>query len=124
MSVLTAPSQPTHRVGGAEFTSLATPSRGTNDLSVWLVEIAPDTPATPHALSREEIFVVLAGVASVGIDDSVNEAHAGDAIVVPPGRQLALTNAGPSVLRLLCCMTVGGQAMLGDGTVLTPPWSQ
>ena len=124
MPILTAPQGPTHSLSGTEFTSLATPSRGSNDLSVWTVEIAPGTPATPHALTREEVFVVLAGVASASIDGIAGEAHPGDAIVVPAGQQLALTNAGPSTLRLLCCMPVGGQARLADGTMLTPPWSQ
>jgi hypothetical protein len=58
MPILTAPHGPTHSLSGTEFTSLATPSRGSNDLSVWTVEIAPGTPATPHALTREEVFVV------------------------------------------------------------------
>jgi hypothetical protein len=44
--------------------------------------------------------------------------------VVPANQQLALTNAGPSTLRLLCCMPVGGQACLADQTMLTPPWAQ
>ena len=83
----------------------------------------PGTPATPHSLTREEVFVVLAGSASVAIDGVTGEAHAGDAIVVPVGSAFSLANAGDSVLRLLCCMPAGGQARLGDGTMLTPPWS-
>jgi hypothetical protein len=41
MPVLTAPATPTHDLGGARFTSLATPSRGATDTSVWKVEILP-----------------------------------------------------------------------------------
>ena len=46
MAVIPAPSAPTHELGGARFTSLATPSRGSSDTSVWLVEIGPGTPGT------------------------------------------------------------------------------
>src|SRR5690348_13479492 len=86
MPVLAAPAAPTHDIGTARFTSLATPSRGSAETAVWTVDIAPHTPATPHALTREEIFVVLAGRAAVTIDGSRATARTGDAIVVPPHR--------------------------------------
>src|SRR3954463_11491099 len=85
MAVLPAPPAPTHELGGARFTSLATPSRGSTDTSVWLVEITPGTAPTPHRLTREEVFVVLAGRAHVQLDGDVSVAEAGDAIVVPAG---------------------------------------
>ena len=39
MPVLPAPAAPTHDLGGARFTSLATPTSGSTDTGVWLVEI-------------------------------------------------------------------------------------
>jgi len=124
MAVLTAPAAPTHDLGGALFTSLATPSRGATDTSVWKVEILPGTPATPHSLTREEVFVVLEGTASVRIAGHDGQAGAGDAIVVPAGAGFELANAGTGPLRLLCCLPVGGQARLADGSTFTPPWAQ
>ena len=124
MPVLTAPPAPTHGLGGARFTSLATPSRGATDTAVWKVEILPGTPATPHALTREEVFVVLEGKASVRIAGNAGQAEAGDAIVVPPGTEFELANAGAGPLRLLCCLPVGGQARLADGSTFTPPWAE
>ncbi|MFH5207791.1 cupin domain-containing protein [Antrihabitans spumae] len=78
MAVITAPTGPTHEVGGTRFTSLATPSRGSTDTSVWRVEIAPGTPATPHRLTKEEVFVVLAGTAATRIDGLDAEAATGE----------------------------------------------
>jgi mannose-6-phosphate isomerase-like protein (cupin superfamily) len=124
MPVLAAPAAPTHEVGGTRFTSLATPSRGATDTAVWKVEILPGTPATPHSLTREEVFVVLEGTASVRIAGSAGRAGAGDAIVVPAGAEFELANAGSEPLRLLCCLPVGGQACLADGSAFTPPWAQ
>ena len=123
MAVLPAPSAPTHELGGARFTSLATPSRGSSDTSVWLVEIAPGTPGTPHRLTREEVFVVLSGRAEVRLDGEVSVAGAGDAIVVPAGVPFALAAAGDEPLRALCCLPVGGQGQLADGEPFTPPWA-
>jgi mannose-6-phosphate isomerase-like protein (cupin superfamily) len=123
MPVLSAPAAPTHDLGHARFTSLATPSRGSRDTSVWTVEIAAGAPATPHSLTREEVFVVLEGVASVRLGAEHATAGRGDAIVVPADVDFELANAGPAPLRLLCCLPVGGMARLADGTTFTPPWA-
>ncbi len=123
MTVLTAPESHTHDLGGTRFTSLATPSRGSAETSVWLVEIDAGVPATPHSLTREEVFVVLDGEAGVVVDGVAGVARSGDAIVVPPGVDFQISNGGESVLRLVCCLPVGGQAVTTDGR-FTPPWAQ
>jgi quercetin dioxygenase-like cupin family protein len=124
MPVLHSPSTPTHDLGGARFTSLATPARGATDTAVWQVELAPGTPATPHSLTREEVFVVLEGVASVCIAGTDDTAGVGDAILVPAEVEFRLSNGGDGPLRLLCCFPVGGRARLDDGETFTPPWAE
>jgi quercetin dioxygenase-like cupin family protein len=124
MAVIPAPAEATHTLGSTRFTSLATPSRGSAETAVWRVEIAPGTPATPHSLTREEVFVVLDGEASVQIDGVVGKARPGDAIVVPADVEFALANDGEQPLRLLCCLPVGGQGRIADGDPFTPPWAQ
>jgi quercetin dioxygenase-like cupin family protein len=123
MPVVSAPTDPTHDLGGARFTSLATPSRGSRETSVWRVQIDPGAPAAAHSLTREEVFVVLRGRAQVSIGDDHAVAEPGDAIVVPAGTRFALGNAGADVLELVCCLPVGGQATM-DGSTFTPPWAQ
>jgi mannose-6-phosphate isomerase-like protein (cupin superfamily) len=78
----------------------------------------------PHSLTREEVFVVLEGTASVTIGGVAAEACAGDAIVVPAGAELELANGGGGPLRLLCCLPVGGEARTADGASFVPPWAQ
>jgi mannose-6-phosphate isomerase-like protein (cupin superfamily) len=123
MPVIQCPETPTHDLGGARFTSLATPSRGSVDSSVWAVEIEPGTPSVPHSLTREEVFVVLSGSAAVRIGGVEQSASAGDAIVVPADTPFELANAADEPLRLVCCMPVGGQARV-DGEAFTPPWAE
>ena len=55
-----------------------------------------------------------------------NESHAaaGDAIVVPADAEFELANAGAGPLQMLCCLPVGGQARLPDGSTFTPPWAE
>jgi mannose-6-phosphate isomerase-like protein (cupin superfamily) len=78
---------------------------------------------TPHRLTVEEVFVVLAGTARVEIDGVTSTAGPGDAIVVPADVSFALANGGDSPLRLVCCQPVGGQAQLPGGEPFTPPWA-
>ncbi|HKE75479.1 MAG TPA: cupin domain-containing protein [Acidimicrobiales bacterium] len=123
MPVLPAPTAPVHEIEGARFRSLATPSRGAAETAVWQVEIAPGTPATPHSLTREEIFHVVAGEAAVTLGGAEHAVAAGDTIVVPPDVAVAIANPGAAPLRMLCVQPVGGQARLADGTVFSPPWT-
>ncbi|MGY1741193.1 MULTISPECIES: cupin domain-containing protein [unclassified Blastococcus] len=124
MPVVPAPPAPTHELAGARFTSLATPSRGSAETSVWTVELAPGEVGAPHTLTREEVFVVLAGRAEVWLDGESSAAGPGDTIVVPPGVPFALSAAGRDALRAVCCLPVGGQAQLADGEPFTPPWAR
>lgn len=124
MPVIHAPAGPTHDLGPTRFTSLATPRRGSSTTSVWQVEIDPGTPATPHSLTEEEVFVVLAGSAAVRFASGAAElAGPGDAVVVPPGVRFEMSVHGDVALRMLCCMPTGGQACTEDGAVFTPPWA-
>lgn len=124
MAVIPAPPAPTHEAGAARFTSLATPSRGSVETSVWSVEIAPGSEALLHRLTREEVFVVLSGVARVGLAGEVSSARPGDAIVVPPDTAFTLVPEGPEPLRALCMLPVGGQAQHGTAAPFTPPWAE
>ena len=124
MAVIPAPSGATHELPGTRFTSLATPSRGTVETAVWRVEIDAGVEPTSHSLTREEVFVVLEGTATVEIDGEREVASRGDAIAVPAETPFVLANGGDGALRLLCCLPVGGQARMGEQDPFTPPWAQ
>jgi quercetin dioxygenase-like cupin family protein len=124
MPVIPRPTQPTHDLHGARFTSLVTPSRGSSDTSLWQVDIDPGIAPTPHSLTREEVFVILDGKASVTFDGVAHYAETGDAVVVPAGVVIEVTNAGDTVLRMHAVLPVGGQAQMADGTTFTPPWAE
>ncbi len=124
MPILRAPAEPTHEIGPARFTSLVTPSRGASETSLWQVELAPGAPATPHTLTREEVFVVLSGVATAVVDGEGGDVQAGDALLVPAGAQLELSNPGAEPVRLLCALPVGGRAQVPGGEPFVPPWAQ
>lgn len=124
MSVVSAPSEPTHQLPGTRFTKLVAPSTGSTEISVWRVEIDPDTQPTPHEVTREEVFLVLAGRAVLKINDESFEAHPGDAIVIPAHTQFSVANGGDDTLAMVTYLPVGGQARLSEGNLFTPPWAQ
>jgi len=122
--ILPAPSSPTHERDGARFTSLATPSSGTRDTSVWRVELAPGIESALHEVTREEIFVVLRGAARVQLADERREVRAGEVIVVPSDTPFRLANLSDrEPFEALCCLPVGGQARV-NGAVFVPPWAR
>jgi mannose-6-phosphate isomerase-like protein (cupin superfamily) len=124
MPIARAPESFTHALPHARFTSLATPSRGSRETSLWRVRIEPGTPGAPHQVTREELFVVLAGRARVRIGGELAEAGAGDSIIVPRDTDFAIESAGDEPLEALCCLPVGGQARLPSGQPFTPPWAE
>ena len=119
-----SPGTPISPFPGSRFIQLASPSRGSTRTSVWQVDIQPGNPAAPHQVTAEEIFVVLAGEATVALAKMKTTATAGDTIVVPANTDFALENSGSGPLRLICVLPVGGQARTPDGAVFTPPWAQ
>jgi mannose-6-phosphate isomerase-like protein (cupin superfamily) len=123
MPVVTRPAEPTHTLPGARFTSLATPSRGGSEVSVWHVALdGHDAPE--HALTRGEVFVALRGRAVVTLDGVPGTLAAGDTLVVPPGVRFRLRAEAGTGFEALCCMPAGGQAVLADGEPVSPPWAQ
>ncbi|MEY4514034.1 MAG: hypothetical protein RLZZ450_6156, partial [Pseudomonadota bacterium] len=94
MPVLQAPAAFTHELPHARFTSLATPSRGSRETSVWRVELDPSVQTATHSLTREEIFIVLSGTVRAVIGGEASDARAGDAIVVPKDTEVSLSCVG------------------------------
>ena len=123
LSVVPMPSEPTHHLPGTAFTSLATPTLGSAETSVWRVAISPGTQATPHTLTRGEVFLILRGTVSVRIGETTETAMQGDVVVVPAETDFELSNAGSDTVEAVCCLPTGGQARIGGGDSFTPPWA-
>jgi quercetin dioxygenase-like cupin family protein len=124
MPLLSRSDAPNFELAGVRFTTLAAPSRGARENSVWEVTVEPGVAGTPHRLTREETFVALEGRANFEVDGQRHELTAGSALVVEAGRTVALSNAGPQAFRALAVYPVGGQVLIGDRPAFTPPWAK
>ncbi len=124
MSVHPRPVEPTHHLPGAAFTSLATPTTGSSDTAVWEVRLTPGHSGVAHRLTRQEVFIVLSGKGTAHLAGTSIDLAAGDTLVVPAQTSFLLEAAGAEHFVALCCLPVGGQAIMGDLAPFTPPWAE
>ena len=123
MPVIERDDQRHHELHGTRFHTLASPSLGSEETSVWRVHLPARTPGLPHRLTREEIFVVVSGCATATLDGTAHPLSAGVTLVLPAGVELSL-ETGAEPLEAIVCLPVGGQGIVGDGEPFTPPWAE
>jgi quercetin dioxygenase-like cupin family protein len=123
MSIIRRADAPRFELPGLVVEGLASPRRGASETCVWRIALAPGAPGVPHAVTREEIFVAVAGRARVTLAGESSELRAGDALVVPRGVDFALANPSAEPFEAVVSLPVGGQAVTPEGT-FTPPWAE
>ncbi|WP_433160606.1 cupin domain-containing protein [Kribbella sp. CA-247076] len=122
MQVIRADEAPKFQLPGVEFTGLAAPSRGSAGLCTWKLAVEPGTGGgEPHTLDRDEVFMVLSG--SVQVTPDGEKLGPGDAVVVPAGEPIRLTNLGAEPAELYVAITAGFTGTMADGTTIQPPWA-
>jgi mannose-6-phosphate isomerase-like protein (cupin superfamily) len=123
MTVIRAAEAPRFQLPGVEFTGLAAPSRGSAGLCSWRLTVDVGLVGKEsHTIDRDEVFMVLSGTVRVTPDGET--LGPGDAIVVPAGEPIQLSNLGDTQAELYVAITAGFTGTLADGTAITPPWAQ
>ncbi|MEU7142564.1 cupin domain-containing protein [Nocardia sp. NPDC046473] len=121
MLVIKAADAPRFEMPGAQFTAMASPSRGSAEVCTWRLTVAPrHRPDGSHVLDRDEIFMVVAGK----LDVSGQLLAAGDVVVVPAGSPIAVGNPGDEPAEAFIAIAAGFEAVMPDGSRLSPPWAQ
>ena len=111
-----------HRMHGATFHACAAPARGSAELCAWRVEIAPGVAGAPHRIGREEVFLQLEGRLTYTVDGVAGTLAPGDVLVVPAGAELILDNTTAEPGAAWVTTSVGFEAVLADGSSISPPW--
>jgi mannose-6-phosphate isomerase-like protein (cupin superfamily) len=123
MRVIRADEAPKFQLHGVEFTGLAAPSRGSAGLCTWKLTVDPGAGGgEPHTIDRDEVFMVLSGTVQITPDG--DKVGPGDAVVVPAGEPIRLTNLGEETAELYVAITAGFTGTMADGTTIQPPWAQ
>ena len=123
MPVIRTSEAVTHEIHGARFVSYATPLTGSKELCAWRGEIPAGTKAPFHTVSREEIFHLLIGELLITLDGRTDRITAGDTVIVNPGATLGVENPTDQTAISWVTTSIGLEAVLEDGTQITPPWA-
>jgi mannose-6-phosphate isomerase-like protein (cupin superfamily) len=110
-------------IPGVHFTPIASPSRGTSETAVWRTRVLPHMPGTVHHMTREEIFVAVAGTGVVTIGEETHALAPGDAFAVPAFTDFKLECSGDMPFEAIVVLPVGGRAVVGTNPAFAPPWS-
>ncbi|GLY06056.1 MULTISPECIES: cupin domain-containing protein [Actinoplanes] len=112
-----------HRMHGSTFRSYVSPASGSEELCAWRLEVAPGSRGVRHRVGREEVLLLLAGTLTVTLDGVTAEMTAGDVLRVPRGAEFGADNNTADPVEAWVTTSVGLQATLPDGTVISPPWA-
>jgi quercetin dioxygenase-like cupin family protein len=124
MTHISAADAPIFTMHGAQFTGLASPSRGATETAAWRVAVAPGSAkGATHQLSREEILVALRGSAFARIGEAEYVFREGDAIIIPAFTDFSLGNPSDQPFEAIAIFPVGGRALLPGEAPFTPPWA-
>ncbi|MBG0827054.1 cupin domain-containing protein [Planomonospora sp. ID67723] len=124
MTTATLADAPVFELDGFTFRPLAVPSRGSAELAVWSIELAPGSSSQEHTVDREEVFVARSGRIEGVIGGVDHVIEAGDAMILPPHTAFSLRNASATEpATATVCTSAGIKATL-DGQTILPPWAQ
>jgi quercetin dioxygenase-like cupin family protein len=85
MTLTTAADAARHETPNAIMRTLAAPSTGAAELSVWEVQMRAGQQGPVHAVDREQVWLVVAGALRARIAAETSVAETGDTLVVAAG---------------------------------------
>lgn len=110
-------------VHGSRFASYVSPSRGSDQVCAWQLQVPADLRGTAHRPTRDEVLLVLDGELLVTLDGRLATARRGDVVLVPAGTELRV-DGGAIGASAWVTTTPGLEAVLIDGTTISPPWAR
>lgn len=122
MPVVPSASAVVHEVHGSTFRSYVTSDRGAATLRAWQLEVPAGSSGVAHRPTREEVMLLLTGAFTATLDGDVHALAAGDVLLVPADSELTL-DGGPDGATAWVTTTAGLEAVMADGTRMSPPWA-
>jgi len=107
---------------GSQFHAYANPTRGSQELSAWRLNVPPNQAGAAHRVSKEEVFLVLSGMMTVTIDGEPVDVSAGDVVLVHAGSELRI-DSGLTGCRAWVTTSSGIEVVTVDGARIIPPWT-
>ena len=123
MPIIRATDATPYETHGSRFQSYVAPARGSSQLCAWRLEIPADLKGVAHRPTREEVLLVLGGELQMTLDGVSSELRQGDVALVPADSELCVS-AGPDGATAWVTTTPGLEAVMDNGSRISPPWAQ
>jgi mannose-6-phosphate isomerase-like protein (cupin superfamily) len=124
MNLITSADAAVFDVPDTHVIAYAAPSRGSTELCLWRIDIAPGSISPLHHMDCEEVFLCLDGRAVVVTSAEERLLQAGDCLVLTPGTDFSFRVVGDEPFRALACIRAGGKATMAlSGDTFVPPWA-
>lgn len=123
MPIICSTDATTFETHGSRFHSYVAPSRGSDQLCAWRLEVPPGLEGVGHRPNREEVLLVLDGDLCLTLDGVRSTLHEGDVALVVANSELQV-DAGAEGASVWVTTTSGLEAVTSDGARITPPWAQ
>jgi mannose-6-phosphate isomerase-like protein (cupin superfamily) len=124
MNLITSAEAAIFDVPDTHVIAYAAPSRGSTELCLWRIDIAPGSTSPLHHMDCEEIFLCLEGRAVVASAGQERPVEPGDCLVLPASTDFSFRVLGDEPFRALACIRAGGKAtMAASGDTFVPPWA-
>lgn len=105
----------------ATMTTLASPTLGGAESSLWLVEMPPEQEGPEHAFAGEIVWSITSGSGKVRVGGADHALTTGDTLVVPAGEMRQFTSGATGFTAVVTVR--GGEATRGDGqSAGVPSW--
>jgi quercetin dioxygenase-like cupin family protein len=113
---------PTFEVGTTKVTSFAAPSRGSDEVALFRIDVPPGGGLPAHHHDHHDVLTVLSGGGTFHIGDEAFGIEMGDSVVVPIG-VVHFLEAGDEGATIVATM-LGGTNLVraDDGSEVVPPW--
>ena len=122
MRVLEATTRRVTETPNAVMTTLASPTLGQTESSVWLVKMRSGVEGPVHAFDSELVWVITDGDGLLRHEDHETVVRAGDTLVLPAGRMRQLIG-GADGFDAIVVGRGGSSVTRADGdSAETPPW--
>jgi mannose-6-phosphate isomerase-like protein (cupin superfamily) len=123
MTLIAAADAAVFDVPDTHVVAYAAPSRGSAELCLWRIDIAPGATSPLHHMDCEEVFLCVHGSAVVELPGQRRPLAAGDCLVLPAGTDFSF-RVGEQGFRAVACIRAGGKAtMAASGDTFVPPWT-
>jgi len=121
MQIVHVAQRRTSTTPNASMTTLASPSLGGAESSLWLVDMPAGIRGPEHSFAGEIVWAITGGSGSVRVGGVDHPLEAGDTVVIPAGEMRQFTAGADGFTGVVTVRE--GEVMRGDGSSAgVPPW--